>query len=274
MKVIVTESQVKRLLNSKQIDEGLLGGLIDTFAKSSKNFIERGKNFIKGGKNVGKSTVKQDIVKPVTDTLERIKQQKNNLAKKGIKVLRQGELPRKFYHGSSKKITFNDLSVSALEKSRVKHSTGSSGMDGMYFTENLWDNMSHHNQYKNPVYSQGNKSVSAESAESYAQTAIKNKQKGYIYEMELTPDAIIVPAESLSGINTARITEADMAKLKSMGIDGIYRNKIELVILNKRALKSFNLKYTGDKFVGSTKKNAFGDKVPTSGSYGFNWTPQ
>jgi hypothetical protein len=267
MKYIITENQLKQLAKGQDINENMFGALFKGAYKSAKNLA-------KGVKNIKKPITKSTVTKPLINTLERVKQQKNNLVKKGIKVLNQGELPRKFYHGSSKKISINDLTVSSLEKSRVKHSTGSSGMDGMYFCENLWDNMSHHNQYKNPVYSQGNKSVSAESAESYAQTAIRNKQKGYIYEMELTPDAIIVPANSLPGINTARITEADMTKLKSMGIDGIYRNKIELVILNKRALKSFNLKYIGDKFVGSTKKNAFGDKVPVSGSYGFNWRPQ
>ena len=268
MKIIITESQLNKLIDNHEINEGLLGNLVRS---ATRNTVKGTKNFIKGIKNFGKTATKAPIVKPIVDTLEHIKLQKGNLIKKGIKVLSQGELPRKFYHGTSKKISLGDLTTSALEKSRVKHSTGSSGMDGMYFSENLWDNMSHHNKFKNPVYSQGTKSNSAESAEKYAQMAIKNKQTGYIYEMELTPNAIIVPDKSLPWINTARITEDNMTKLKSMGIDGIYRDNIELVIVNKRAIKSFNLKYTGNKFVGNTTKNAFGDKIPAAGSYGFNW---
>ena len=261
MKIIITESQLKKLLENSKINEGLLGDFIKTTTKNSKNFI----------KNLGKTTTKSAVVKPIADTLEQIKTQKGNLIKKGIKVLSQGELPKKFYHGSSKKISFDDLTVAAAEKGRVKHTTGSSGMDGMYFAENLWDHMSLNNKYKNPVYMQGEKSVGAESAEKYAKMGFKDRQKGYIYEMELTPDAIIIPQGEIPGVNLARITSEDMEKLLSMGIDGIYRSKNEIVILNKRAIKSFNLKYTGDKFIGDTKKNFFGDKIPVEGSYGVNW---
>ena len=270
MKFIIKESQLKKLLGNKQISEGLLSTLLRGATKSTQNITKGIRNF---GKSLTKKPINKPIVKPVRDTIEHINLQKNNLVRRGIKVLKQNELPRKFYHGSSKKITFSDLTTTAAQKTRVKHSTGSSGMDGMYFTENLWDNMSHHNQFKNPVYKQGEKSMGAESAEKYAQMAIKNRQKGFIYEMELTPEAIIVPEGSISGINTARIGSEDMKKLLSMGVDGIYRSKNEIVILNKRAIKSFNLKYTGDKFVGNTTKNTFGDKMPAQGSYGFNWKP-
>ena len=270
MKFIIKESQLKKLLTNKQISESLLSTLLRGAAQSTKNITKSIKNF---GKNLTKKPINKPIVKPVRDTIEHINLQKNNLIRRGIKVLKQNELPKKFYHGSSKKITFSDLTTTAAEKTRVKHSTGSSGMDGMYFAENLWDNMSHHNQFKNPVYKQGEKSVGVESAEKYAQMAIKDRQKGYIYEMELTPEAIIVPDGSITGINTARIDSEDMKKLLSMGVDGIYRSKNEIVILNKRAIKSFNLKYTGDKFVGNTTKNTFGDKTPAQGSYGFNWKP-
>ena len=267
MKIIITESQLKKILKNNKINEGLLSNFIRS---TTKNTVNNTKNFIK---NLGKTATKSEVVKPIADTLEQIKLQKGNLIKRGIKVLSQEELPRKFYHGSPKKLTFSDLTTAAAEKSRVKHTTGSSGMDGMYFAENLWDNMSLNNKYKNPVYTQGEKTVGSESAEKYARMGFKNRQKGYIYEMELAPEAIIVPDGSISGINVARITNEDMKKLLSMGVDGIYRSKNEIVILNKRAIKSFNLKYTGDKFVGDLRKNSFGDKIPVEGSYGFNWKP-
>ena len=266
MKIIITESQLKKLANSNVINENIFGTL---FKNTSKNVG----NLVKGVKNLGKTAAKSTVVKPLIDTLEHIKLQKNNLIEKGFKVLNRNELPKKFYHGSPKKLTFSDLTTSAAEKSRVKHTTGSSGMDGMYFAENLWDNMSHHNKYKNPVYTQGEKTVGSESAEKYARMGFKNGQKGYIYEMELTPEAIIVPDGSIPGINAARINNEDMKQLLSMGVDGIYRSKNEIVILNKRAIKSFNLKYTGNKFVGDLRKNSFGDKIPVEGSYGFNWKP-
>ena len=267
MKYIITENQLKKLAKGQDIDENILGALFKNTSKGVKNFV-------KGVKNIGKPVTKSTVTKPLIDTLEHIKLQKNNLIKKGIKVLNQNELPKKFYHGSSKKITMSDLTTSAAEKSRVKnYSTGSSGMDGMYFSENLWDNMSQHNKFTNPVYKQNSNVVGAENAERYAQQAIKNKQKGYIYEMELTPEAVIIPDKSISGINTARITNEDMEKLLSMGIDGIYKSDIEIVILNRRAIKSFNQKYVGDKFVGKTTKTPFGDKIPAEGSFGFNWKP-
>jgi hypothetical protein len=56
-----------------------------------------------------------------------------------------------------------------------------------------------------------------------------------------------------------------------MGIDGIYKSDVEIVILNKRAIKSFNQKYVGDKFIGDVTKGHFGNILPVKGSYGFNW---
>jgi len=198
---------------------------------------------------------------------------KQNLLKQGIEALGLDKLPKKFFHGSPAKINLSNLSTLNIGKTVGQGwKTGSSDLNGMYFSENLWDNFSHVNQYTNPVYKAGAKSIGSESAEKYAQLAIKGGKKGYIYEMTLAPDAVVVSENSLR-INVAGITADNEKKLLSMGIDAIYRQGQELVVLNKNAIKSFDLKYVGDKFLGNKIKNYFGDLVPTKGSFGFNWKP-
>jgi hypothetical protein len=221
-------------------------------------------------RNLITSEIKKIGENTVTKTVLSKSNQIKNLIKKGINVLTPNELPNKFYHGTGSKLNLNNLNLTSLGKKITNAS-----QEGMYFSENLWDNASHYNEFTNPVYSQGVKSVGSESAEKYAQSYImKGKnflpKKGYIYEMELFPDAIIVSENSLK-IKMERITSEQAKNLLSQGIDAIYKEGQELVVLNKKAIKSFNLKYTADKFVGKQVKNSFGDSQPIKGSYGYNW---
>lgn len=252
-----TESQIAKSLsqNSK---------LIQSEKNNILNVLKKNK-IIKTKPPIPKSTANQSSL---------IRTQKANLFKKGLKILRPGQLPQKFYHGSWSKMNLSDLTPSWAGKRGVMHSSGSTGRDGIYFSENLWDGGSLYNKFKNPVYSKGPKTVGAANAEVWAQDAIKNGKTGYIYEMKLSPDAIVVPEGVIPGIgriNVAGINNENMKKLLSMGIDAIYRSGQELVILNKRAIKSFDLKYVGNKFIGKNIKNKVGNTVPVEGSFGFNW---
>jgi hypothetical protein len=119
----------------------------------------------------------------------------------------------------------------------------------------------------------GVKSVGSESAEKYAQLAIRDGKKGYIYEITLSPDAVVIPSNSVKGVATSRISAENEKKLLSMGIDAVYTKGQELVVLNKNAIKSFDLKYVGDKYVGKKVKSGWGELIPSKGSFGFNWKP-
>jgi hypothetical protein len=271
------------LLASK-ISKGL--GLTKTETQIAKSLSQNSKliqsqknnilNVLKNKKIIKTKTpvTKRPLTKSSVNPSSLIRTQKSNLFKKGVKLLRPGDLPKHFYHGSWSKINLSELTPSWAGKRNVMHSSGSTGRDGMYFSENLWDGMSLHNKFKNPVYSKGPKTVGAANAEVWAQDAIKNGKTGYIYEMKLSPDAIVVPEGVIPGVgrvNVAGINSEYMKKLLDMGIDAIYRSEQELVILNKRAIKSFDLKYIGDKFIGKNIKNKVGNTVPVEGSFGFNW---
>jgi hypothetical protein len=245
-----------------------------SLSQNSKLIQSEKNNIFNVLKNKKINKTKPPVAKSSVNPSSLIRTQKSNLFKKGVKLLRPGDLPKHFYHGSWSKINLSELTPSWAGKRNVMHSSGSTGRDGMYFSENLWDNSSLYNKFKNPVYSKGPKTVGAANAEVWAQDAIKNGKTGYIYEMKLSPDAIVVPEGVIPGIgriNVAGINSENMKKLLSMGVDAIYRSEQELVILNKRAIKSFDLKYVGDKFIGKNTKNKFGDAVPAEGSFGFNW---
>jgi hypothetical protein len=221
-----------------------------------------GDEVLKIGENKGIQTVSKSTTK-------------QNLLKQGIKVLGLDELPKKFFHGTSSKINLSNLTTSSVDKSiRKGWRTGSTDVNGIYFSENLWDNISHVNQYTNPVYNVGVTSVGSESAEKYAQLAIQDGKKGYIYEITLSPDAVVIPSNSVKGVATSRISAENEKKLLSMGIDAVYTKGQELVVLNKNAIKSFDLKYVGDKYVGKKVKSGWGELIPSKGSFGFNWKPQ
>lgn len=269
MKIILTESQVKNIIKQTVINEG---GAVKLVLPAIK-YIGRGIN-----KLMGKFT-KIHPPKPVILTAKNISKNiiKQNLLKQGIKILGKHQLPKKFFHGTSTKIDLSTLTTSGIDKSvRKGWSTGSTDVNGIYFTENLWDNMSHYNQYTNPVYKTNfnpGSIAAGESAEKYAQLAIRDGKKGFIYEMTLSPDAVVVAENSLKGVNSARITPDIEEKLLSMGIDAIYRQGQELVVLNKSAIKSFDLKFVGDKYIGDKVKNQWGKLIPSKGSFGFNWKP-
>jgi hypothetical protein len=258
----LTESElvdvIERFIDKPEMNEQLLRNILSRVFKSGAKPATK---IVKSG---AKPATKMGV--PLKGRLPNKTQQKVNLVKKGVQVLKVSELPKKFYHGTSSKLNLNNVNVSSSGKK-----ISSAADQGMYFTENLWSNLSKSNKYKNPVYGQGQKSVGVESAEKYAQDSINKGKLGYIYEMELTPNAIVIPEGSIKGVNVARISPEQMKNLTSQGIDAIYRKGQELVILNKNAIKSFNLRYVADKFVGKQVKNSFGDMIPLEGSFGYNW---
>jgi hypothetical protein len=152
------------------------------------------------------------------------------------------------YHGSSFKLDLNSLDIARASLTRdasgniVKETTSEKSGNGFYVTKDLWShpyntvdkgNMS----YLIPAYKEGKSGP--ESAEKYSMHGDQN----YIYQITLKDDFNFEKYDYM-GIDGRNVSPDNLNKLLSKGIDGLYNNDIEAVILNKDKIASLKLIYT------------------------------
>ena len=150
------------------------------------------------------------------------------------------QLPRKFYHGTQNKITFEELNPlyrkeAYKEFDPMRSRTGSSNPDnvGIYFTDNINGEFGY-NYERNITFGKYKNTKGFESASKWAKHGNEN---GYIYEITLKPTATIVENGTLNS-NVVNVTTNMYDKLKSFKVDAIWSGN-ELNVLNKDAIQTF-----------------------------------
>lgn len=151
------------------------------------------------------------------------------------------QLPRKFYHGTQNKITFEELDPfyrkeTYKEFDPMRSRTGSSNPEnvGIYFTDNINGDYGYNNYERNITFGKYKNTKGFESASKWAKHGNEN---GYIYEITLKPTATIVENGTLNS-NVVNVTTNMYDKLKSFNVDAIWSGN-ELNVLNKDAIQTF-----------------------------------
>jgi len=158
----------------------------------------------------------------------------------GTKTIPLKQLPRKFYHGTQSKITFEELDPfyrkeTYKEFDPMRSRSGSSNPEnvGVYFTDNINGEIGY-NYDRNITFGKYKNTKGFESASKWAKHGNEN---GYIYEITLKPTATIVENGTLNS-NVVSVKTDMYNKLKSYKVDAIWSGN-ELNVLNKNAIQSF-----------------------------------
>ena len=160
------------------------------------------------------------------------------------------ELPKHFYHGTTSKISFDELDPFYRKEAYknfdpLRHTSGSGHADnvGIYFTDNINQaNPKLPDSYLSPsaiynrdvIFKDYTQKSNFESASKWASLYDKD---GYIYEITLKPDAIVVKDGTLDS-HVQSIKTGMFNKLNSYNVDAVW-NGGELCILNKNAIQSY-----------------------------------
>jgi hypothetical protein len=150
------------------------------------------------------------------------------------------QLPRKFYHGTQSKITFEELDPfyrkeAYKEFDPMRSRSGSSDPEnvGIYFTDNINGELGY-NYDRNITFGKYKNTKGFESASKWAKHGNEN---GYIYEITLKPNATIVENGTLNS-NVVSVKTDMYNKLKSFKVDAIWSSN-ELNVLNKDAIQTY-----------------------------------
>ena len=165
-------------------------------------------------------------------------------------VLQEGNNPfsKTSYHGSKYKFDLNSLDIDRVNLTRditgriVETASSQKGV-GFYITLNLWLNNGEewYSHIYNPIYKEGTKGGS-ESAAKYA----GSDTPAYIYQVELDND-INLEKYGYKNIDGRNVSKQQKEALLKEGIDGLYEDKSEAVILNKDKIKSIKLAYKAEE---------------------------
>jgi hypothetical protein len=171
-------------------------------------------------------------------------------------VLQEGNNPfgKTAYHGSKYKFDLNSLDIDRVNLTRditgriVETASSQTGV-GFYITPNLWpDNGEEwYSHIYNPIHKERTKGVS-ESAAKYAGSDIP----AYIYQVELDND-INLEKYGYKNIDGRDVSKQQKEALLKEGIDGLYEDKSEAVILNKDKIKSIKLVYKAEEWMKEVK---------------------
>ena len=150
------------------------------------------------------------------------------------------QLPRKFYHGTQSKITFEELDPfyrkeAYKEFDPMRSRTGSSDPDnvGIYFSDNINGDYGY-NYDRNITFRKYKNTKGGESSSKWSKTA---NGDGYIYEITLKPTATIVKDGTLRS-HVVSVKTDMYNKLKSFKVDAIWSGN-ELNVLNKDAIQTY-----------------------------------
>jgi len=158
----------------------------------------------------------------------------------GTKTIPLKQLPRKFYHGTQSKITFEELDPfyrkeAYKEFDPMRSRTGSSDPDnvGIYFTDNINGDYGH-NYDRNITFRKYKNTKGGESSSKWSKNSLGD---GYIYEITLKPTATIVKDGTLRS-HVVSVKTDMYNKLKSFKVDAIWSGN-ELNVLNKDAIQTY-----------------------------------
>ena len=164
-------------------------------------------------------------------------------------VLQEGNNPfdKIAYHGSKYKFDLNSLDIDRVNLTRditgriVETASSQRGV-GFYITLNLWltNGEEWYSHIYNPIYKEGTKG--SESAAKYA----GSDTPAYIYQVELDND-INLEKYGYKNIDGRNVSKQQKEALLKEGIDGLYEDKSEAVILNKDKIKSIKLAYKAEE---------------------------
>ena len=164
-------------------------------------------------------------------------------------VLQEGNNPfgKTAYHGSKYKFDLNSLDIDRVNLTRditgriVETASSQRGV-GFYITLNLWltNGEEWYSHIYNPIYKEGTKG--SESAAKYA----GSDTPAYIYQVELDND-INLEKYGYKNIDGRNVSKQQKEALLKEGIDGLYEDKSEAVILNKDKIKSIKLAYKAEE---------------------------
>lgn len=167
--------------------------------------------------------------------------------------------PKKLYHGSGYKISYDTLNMMDSRKTtKGFHGSASSGNIGVYcYSEkdaNIIKTYGDIMIIRNPKKGQ--------SAFTYAiSTAIAmNSEFAYVYEAETEDDFVLLETGAPGSFNSNKLNEyIPNTKVKYNEVDGIGTLGAEILVWNKGAIKSF-------------KPIAFAVKNPYYSNLGFRWS--
>jgi len=154
------------------------------------------------------------------------------------------------YHGGSKKFDLNSLDIDrkSLARSpdgRIIRETGSEQTGvGFYVSLDLFENFpdDFYDRILNPVYKEGTRGN--ESANKYAHIS-HDGFPDYIYRVVLSDD-INLEKYGYKNIDGRNVSKEQKEKLLAEGIDGLYNEKTEAVILNKDKIESLDIAYIAE----------------------------
>ena len=158
----------------------------------------------------------------------------------GTKTIPLKQLPRKFYHGTQSKITFEELDPfyrkeAYKEFDPMRSNTGSSDPDnvGIYFSDNINGDYGR-NYDRNITFRKYKNTKGGESSSKWSKNSLGD---GYIYEITLKPTATIVKDGTLRS-HVVSVKTDMYNKLKSFKVDAIWSGN-ELNVLNKDAIQTY-----------------------------------
>jgi hypothetical protein len=158
----------------------------------------------------------------------------------GTKTIPLKQLPRKFYHGTQSKITFEELDPfyrkeAYKEFDPMRSRTGSSDPDnvGIYFSDNINGDYGR-NYDRNITFRKYKNTKGGESSSKWSKNSLGD---GYIYEITLKPTATIVKDGTLRS-HVVSVKTDMYNKLKSFKVDAIWSGN-ELNVLNKDAIQTY-----------------------------------
>jgi len=158
----------------------------------------------------------------------------------GTKTIPLKQLPRKFYHGTQSKITFEELDPfyrkeAYKEFDPMRSRTGSSDPDnvGIYFSDNINGDYGR-NYDRNITFRKYKNTKGGESSSKWSKNSLGD---GYIYEITLKPTATIVENGTLRS-HVVSVKTDMYNKLKSFKVDAIWSGN-ELNVLNKDAIQTY-----------------------------------